>query len=294
MAQPGNPVYVSQPSNAIDRTVVRDLSRIVASLGATASDVLIVDPTQPVGIAVIDGSGKAPGDVLGVDAFGDPGFAAVTIAVVTGLQTALDGKQPLATVLTNTTAAFTSAQETKLSGIATGATANAADASLRDRTTHTGAQAIATVTELQTALDGKAAVAHTHAASDINAGTLATARLGSGEANSTTYLRGDQTWQVPPSGGAVALAYVNQDLGSAPAKSGTFTVPIASSTVGSLIEMFETAETLPSGETADRLECDHATVFGIVTASTTATCYWNAGPGYLAGVRRFAYRITGV
>lgn len=37
----------------------------------------------------------------------------------------LDGeKQPLATVLTNTTAAFTTAQETKLSGIATGATNN--------------------------------------------------------------------------------------------------------------------------------------------------------------------------
>ena len=46
------------------------------------------------------------------------------ISTVTGLQTALDGKQPLATVLTNTTAAFTTAQETKLAGIATGATAN--------------------------------------------------------------------------------------------------------------------------------------------------------------------------
>lgn len=47
-----------------------------------------------------------------------------TISHITNLQTTLDGKQPLATVLTNTTAAFTTAQETKLSGIATGATAN--------------------------------------------------------------------------------------------------------------------------------------------------------------------------
>lgn len=45
--------------------------------------------------------------------------------------------------------------ETKLAGIATGATANAADAALRDRATHTGVQAISTVTGLQTALDGK-------------------------------------------------------------------------------------------------------------------------------------------
>jgi hypothetical protein len=40
---------------------------------------------------------------------------------VTGLVTALAGKQPLATVLTNTTAAFTTAQETKLAGIEAGA-----------------------------------------------------------------------------------------------------------------------------------------------------------------------------
>jgi hypothetical protein len=49
------------------------------------------------------------------------------------------------------------ADKTKLDGIATAATANAADADLRDRTTHTGVQAIATVTGLQTALDGKLA-----------------------------------------------------------------------------------------------------------------------------------------
>jgi hypothetical protein len=62
------------------------------------------------------------------------------VATVTGLQAALDGKQPLATVLTNTTAAFTTAQETKLAGIATGATANDTNAALRDRATHTGTQ----------------------------------------------------------------------------------------------------------------------------------------------------------
>lgn len=44
-------------------------------------------------------------------------------------QAALDGKQPLATVLTNTTAAFTTAQETKLAGVETGAQANVALAS---------------------------------------------------------------------------------------------------------------------------------------------------------------------
>lgn len=97
----------------------------------------------------------------------DEAVAVETAARVAGLAT----KQPLATVLTNTTAAFTTAQETKLAGIATGATANATDAQLRDRATHTGAQAIATVTGLQAALDGKAAVVHTHTATAISDST---------------------------------------------------------------------------------------------------------------------------
>ena len=50
---------------------------------------------------------------------------------------------------------FTSAEKAKLDGIAAGATANAPDAQLRDRASHTGAQPISTVTGLQAALDGK-------------------------------------------------------------------------------------------------------------------------------------------
>ena len=47
--------------------------------------------------------------------------------------------------------------KTKLDGISAGATANATNAELRDRATHTGVQAISTVTDLQTSLDAKAA-----------------------------------------------------------------------------------------------------------------------------------------
>ncbi len=50
---------------------------------------------------------------------------------------------------------YTTAEKSKLAGVATGATANATDAALRDRATHTGTQAIGTVTGLQAALDGK-------------------------------------------------------------------------------------------------------------------------------------------
>lgn len=52
-----------------------------------------------------------------------------------------------------------------------------------------------------TALNGKAATAHTHAAGDIASGTVAPARLGGGTANNTTYLRGDGQWATPAGGG---------------------------------------------------------------------------------------------
>ena len=50
---------------------------------------------------------------------------------------------------------MSAADKAKLDTVASGATANATDASLRDRSTHTGSQAISTVTGLQTALDNK-------------------------------------------------------------------------------------------------------------------------------------------
>ncbi|MVA17402.1 hypothetical protein GOZ94_00390 [Agrobacterium vitis] len=59
---------------------------------------------------------------------------------------------------------MTAADKLKLNGVAAGATQNAADAALRDRTTHTGEQAMATITGLVAALAAKATPADISAA----------------------------------------------------------------------------------------------------------------------------------
>ena len=78
---------------------------------------------------------------------------------VTNLQSTLDTKaesdhtHPEATV--SEAGLMSSADKNKLDGIAAGATVNSTDATLRDRSTHTGAQNISTIAGLADALDAK-------------------------------------------------------------------------------------------------------------------------------------------
>jgi len=111
---------------------------------------------------------------------------------IEALQSDVANKQPLATVLTNTTASFTTAQETKLAGIATGATANSADATLLARANHTGTQATSTVTGLDTALAGKQPLATVLTNTTASYTTAEQAKL-SGIATSATANSADAT-----------------------------------------------------------------------------------------------------
>lgn len=120
------------------------LGRVTAGLG----DVEVLDAAD---LALLLGLGSAAGSNVGdFDAFG-AAAAAQAYAVARANHT---GTQSADTVVDGAAnKVYVAADKAKLAGIAAGATANDTDANLKNRANHTGAQAIATITGLQAALD---------------------------------------------------------------------------------------------------------------------------------------------
>jgi len=115
--------------------------------------------------------------------------------------------------------AHTGATTAAHGGIVSSADARLTDA--RAPTAHSHPQS--DVTGLVSALAGKAASSHTHAQSEVtnlvtdlaakanlSGGKVPTSELGSGTADNTKFLRGDQTWQVPAGGGGAAESFVSK------------------------------------------------------------------------------------
>jgi hypothetical protein len=117
--------------------------------------------------------------------------------------------------------AMTAADRIKLNGIATGATANASDSALRDRSTHTGTQSMSTIAGLASALGLKADLS---AATFGNLGATDYISIFDTQSSFTltlefaTDLTNDQTITFPNASGTIALVghqHVINDLSNA-------------------------------------------------------------------------------
>jgi hypothetical protein len=136
--------------------------------------------------------------------------------------------QAYSSVLAATTASFTTALESKLNGIAAGATVNSSDATLLDRANHTGTQAISTVTGLQTALDGKAAASALANYLLLTGGTL-TGDLGIGTSPlERLHIKGEDATllinNTTSNAGTVGITLSHNDSGANQNKAGIFAV----------------------------------------------------------------------
>lgn len=136
---------------------------------------------------------------------------------------------------------------------------------------------------------GLATIASSASASDLTAGTVATARLGSGTANNTTFLRGDQTWATP-AGGSSPVKFADAPINAVAANSTTL-VDLVSKTVtvaaGDTIEI-ELTGTILNNSGATRTYTFEAELgaFGItcLDGTTVAASATNRAPITLRAV----------
>lgn len=154
-------LYQTGVSNSISAQDVRALFHIlIKSIPNEIDDQTNVKVlASEAAIAVINGSSSITGSISSAisDVRANVGSEYDTLYKIANKiiaqQTSLEGKIDAVSGMGLSENDFSDTLRTKVEGIATGATANAADVDLKNRANHTGSQAISTVTNLQTELD---------------------------------------------------------------------------------------------------------------------------------------------
>lgn len=117
-----------------------------------------------------------------------------------------DGSDPIANATGTVAGLMAATDKAKLDGVATGATANATDAQLRDRATHTGTQTASTVSDFAEAVDDRVAALLVEGTNvtltyDDTAGSLTIDATGGGGGSGATTVRRSIFGSRFPSGG---------------------------------------------------------------------------------------------
>lgn len=183
-------ISVSNPINLDHLTVTQpvDLDAVESAAVASKAKTDLISILQPVDLDAIEASVEAlqagltsvEGQLVGTNLSYSQAFANGTVASSTGT----DAIIPLADA---TYAGLMSPSDrVKLDSVSSGATANASDASLRDRSTHTGTQLAATISDFTSAVSALAPV--TSVAGKTGAVTVTKTDVGLGNVDNTSDL----------------------------------------------------------------------------------------------------------
>lgn len=296
---PGDPSPVSSVNGQIG-AVVLDAVDVGADAAGTASGLLaahvaagdphagyVLESREGVagGVATLDGSTLVPRAQLGTGVSGFLGYGGAWAPLDVGDIPDLSGTyQPLNASLTAISAgAWTGAVSiTTLGIVGTGTWQGTAIGVAYGGTGATSQSDARTNLGLVIGAD-VAAASHTHAASDITSGTIATARLGSGTASADYVLAGDSTWKfsgirrsftagTAVSNSTVLIDYSPLDIASVPA--GIYEVTGGVHYISAATPKIKIGFALPSGSTMAWVTSAMSTSAAPLTESDTID-----GPG---------------